>query len=90
MGKDYSKVENFLFICNGSDCKSSGAKELEKMFSYELKYRGLKDKTVIIKTKCTGRCKEAPVVIVNENWLTKVKPRNVEDIVRDAFDDEGK
>jgi NADH:ubiquinone oxidoreductase subunit E len=85
MGKDYNQVKNFIFICNGSDCKSSGAKSLEKSFSHELKKFDLRDKTKIIKTKCTGRCKEAPIVVVDNNWLTKVKEKNVEEIVEEAF-----
>jgi NADH:ubiquinone oxidoreductase subunit E len=83
MGKDYNKIKNFIFVCNGSDCKSSGAKDLEKLFSQELKSMGIRDKTKIIKTKCTGRCKEAPVVVVDNNWLTKVKLKNVGDILKE-------
>lgn len=85
MGKDYNQVKNFIFVCNGSDCKDEGSKSLEKLFSQELKKQGLKDKTKIIKTKCTGRCKEAPVVVVGNKWLTKVKDKNVEEIVEEAF-----
>ncbi len=85
MGKDFNQVKNFIFICNGSDCKSSGAKGLEKLFWQELKKNGIKNTTKIIKTKCTGRCQEAPVIVVDNSWLTKVKEKNVSVIVEDAF-----
>ncbi|MDQ3394691.1 MAG: (2Fe-2S) ferredoxin domain-containing protein [Bacteroidota bacterium] len=85
MGKDFNKVKNFIFICNGSDCKDAGSKNLEKVFSGELKKIGIREETKIIKTKCTGRCKEAPVVVVENHWLTHVKEKNVEGIIEEAF-----
>lgn len=88
MGKDYSQVKNFIFICNGSDCKKSGAKDLEKAVHFELKTRGQKNKSKIIKTKCTGRCKEAPVVLANNQWLSRVRLKEVREIVDDVLDKE--
>ncbi len=64
---------------------SYGSKRLEKVFYGELKNLGIKDETKIIKTKCTGRCKEAPVVVVENQWLTQVKEKNVEGIIEEAF-----
>ncbi len=81
MGKDYNKVKHFVFICNGKDCKKSGAKDLERAISSDLKSKGLRDKTKILKTKCTGRCKEAPIVLVNNHWLADVKMKDVPDVV---------
>ena len=83
MGKDYDKYCHFVFVCNGKDCKKNGAKDLQKQFSKELKERGLQGSAKVIKTKCTGRCKEAPVAIVGQHWLARVKESQVPIIVEE-------
>jgi NADH:ubiquinone oxidoreductase subunit E len=84
MGKDLNKCSKFIFVCHGSDCKSH-SKELTCSFKEELKRRGLKEDVMIIKTKCTGRCKEGPVVIVDNQWHLKVKEKQVKEILDQAF-----
>lgn len=79
--KDYENYCHFVFVCNGKDCCKSGAKDLQKQFSRELKDRGLKGSAKVIKTKCTGRCKQAPVAIVGQHWLGNVKESQVPLIV---------
>lgn len=86
MGKNYESYCHFAFICNGSDCKDKGAKDIERAFSKEFKQHGLKGSARVFKTKCTGRCKEAPVVIVGQKWLAKVKPKDVPDLVEEFFE----
>ena len=83
MGKDYNKYCQFVFVCTGKDCCKKGGKELQKQFSKELKERGLKGTAKVIKTKCTGRCKEAPVAIVGQHWLSFVKESQVPVIVEE-------
>ncbi len=79
--KDFDKYQHFIFVCNGKDCCKKGAKDLQKAFSKELKEQGLKASSKVIKTKCTGRCKEAPVVIAGDKWLGKVKEEDVKPII---------
>lgn len=81
MAKDYSKFCNFIFVCNGSDCKENGCKALQKSLEKKLRELDLKDTTKVVKTKCTGRCKEGPVVIVKEHWLTRLNPEKPEEIL---------
>ena len=85
MAKDYEKYCQFAFVCNGSDCKKKGAKDLERAFAQEFKKQDVKDSSRTFKTKCTGRCKEAPVVIVGQQWLPKVKPADVPRLVEKYF-----
>ena len=85
MGKEYEKYCHFVFVCNGKDCKKNGAKDLQKQFSRQLTDRGLKGSSKVIKTKCTGRCKEAPVVIVGAKWLGHVKQSQVPIIVEELM-----
>lgn len=79
--KDFSHVEHFVFVCSGSDCKPD-SKKLQKAFKETLDKHGLKKSTTIIKTKCTGRCKEAPVVIVGNEWVGEVTPADTERLVQ--------
>lgn len=81
MAKEFDNYCHFVFVCNGKDCCKNGAKDLQKTFSKELKERGLKSTAKVIKTKCTGRCKEAPVAIVGQQWLGRVKENQVPDII---------
>lgn len=90
MGKeDYHKIKHFVFTCNGKDCKANGAKEIGTELKKVLKEEGLQDSTKVIKTKCTGRCKEGPVVIIKENWLTEVRPKQVPEIINENLKGNG-
>jgi NADH:ubiquinone oxidoreductase subunit E len=82
MGK-YDAYCRFVFVCGGSDCKKHGSKEVQKAVAKELKAQGLRGKVKVIKTKCTGRCKEGPVVIAKENWMTHVKPSQAAEIIEE-------
>ena len=85
MGKDYDNYCHFAFVCNGSDCKKKGAKDLERAFAQAFKKQVSKGSARTFKTKCTGRCKEAPVVIVGQEWLPKVKEADVPRLVEKYF-----
>ena len=86
--KGYDRFCNFVFICQGKDCKKKGAKGLYKKFSADIKAKGLKQKTRVIKTKCTDRCKEAPAIIIKDHWLGKVKEAQVPDLINQYFEKE--
>lgn len=82
--KDYSHIEDFVFVCSGKDCKAEG-KSLQKAFKEALEKAGLKKKSKVIKTKCTGRCKEAPVIIIDSQWLGQVKASDAAQLVNKHF-----
>ena len=81
MGKNIHKIEHYVFVCNGKDCKKHRAKEVAKSLQYELKRMGLRDGSHVIKTKCMGFCKQGPVVLIKDDCYTKVKPQECEEIV---------
>lgn len=85
MGKDYNNIKHFVFTCNGKDCKANGAKEIGTELKKQLREEGLHQETKVIKTKCTGRCKEGPIMIIKENWITEVKARNLSEIIKNNF-----
>jgi len=60
----------FIFVCNGSDCKKEGCKNLQHEIKDLIKSDGYRGKYKIVKTKCMDFCKSAPVVVVN-NEVTK-------------------
>ena len=66
--------DHMVVICNGSDCKKAGAKALRKTAKSKLRELGLNKQSIIVKTKCTGNCKRAPVACVQplNRWLFKV------------------
>ena len=82
--KEYDDYTNFVFVCIGKKCKDD-SKALHKAFKHAVEEEGLKKCTKILKVKCTGRCKEAPVAIVGDKWLGKVKPAEATTLVRKAF-----
>ena len=62
--KDISKICNLVLICNGSDCRKGGAKDLKKCARRVVKDVGAKKSTMLVRTKCTGLCKQGPVVVI--------------------------
>jgi NADH:ubiquinone oxidoreductase subunit E len=63
--KDFSRApECVLYVCCGSKCKAKGSKHLLKQLKSEVKHRHLKKAIEVIKTGCTDRCKDGPVISV--------------------------
>lgn len=79
--KDFSQITNFVFVCNGKDCKNCGSKAIQKAINQSLKDNGLSESTKIIKVDCTGRCKEAPVVIAKDKWMAKLDEKKAREQV---------
>lgn len=52
-----------------------------KAFNKELKATGGHKSTMVFETKCMNRCKEAPAIVVGQQWMTKVKENQVKDII---------
>lgn len=82
MTEKYDRYRNFIFVCKDKDCKKAGAKELEKSILFEIKKQGLQKSTKIIGCKCTDRCKEAPVVIINNNWIGEVSVDKIDLLIQ--------
>lgn len=85
--KDFSHIEDFVFVCTGKDCKPN-SKPLQKAFKEALEKNGLRKTSKVIKTKCTGRCKEAPVIIIGNEWLAHVKTADADRLVKKHFVEE--
>ncbi|MDF9795523.1 NADH:ubiquinone oxidoreductase subunit E [Catalinimonas alkaloidigena] len=82
MSKEKEIHQQFIFVCNGKDCKKNGCKDIQKAIKSELK-RTKKQKTVkLIGTKCTGKCKKAPVIIAKEQWMTAMDVPKALEVVK--------
>lgn len=71
MLKGLKRAEMFVLVCQGSDCKKRGGKKLRKQAKQILKDQGMRRRSVVIKTKCTGNCKRAPIcgLLPSGEWL---------------------
>ena len=69
--------QHVVFCCNGSDCKKKGAKALQQHLKKDIKQRRWQKQVKVISTKCTGRCKEAPIIIAQDQWYTKADEKTV-------------
>ncbi len=73
--------QQFIFVCNGKDCRKNGCKDIQKAIKSELKQKKQQKAIKIISTKCTGKCKKAPVLIAKEQWMTEMDVKKTLDIV---------
>ena len=82
--KDVSKISNVVLICNGSDCKKGGAKELKQCARRVVRDVGAKKSTMLVRTKCTGLCKQGPVVVIQpaNEFVTDASPKSLEKALR--------
>ncbi|WP_249755634.1 (2Fe-2S) ferredoxin domain-containing protein [Microvenator marinus] len=73
MARDLRKIQNVVLVCQGKDCKKNGAKDVLCGVKSALKDLGAHRETMIVKTKCTGQCKKAPVMGIQPHgvWLTE-------------------
>jgi NADH:ubiquinone oxidoreductase subunit E len=71
-----------IFVCTGSDCKKSGAKNLCKELKIATNQEPLKGRCKLIKTKCMDMCKSAPLVIVKDHYCKKTSSLKVLELLK--------
>ena len=83
MGKDLTKVNNTIFICNGGSCKKQAAEDNVRELRCALKMAGLHETTHTIKTLCMGQCENAPVMFVESSntWYKKMTLDTIDELV---------
>ena len=81
MGKLDNHQCEFYFICKDSDCVKKGAKDIYKTLKQTLKEENLFKSSRIVKTRCMGGCKNAPVAFIGQEWHTKVKEKQVKEYI---------
>ena len=81
--KDLINTKKCLFICNGGSCLKKNAEEVTQSFRKLIKQNGLEDDYHTVRTKCIGRCDDAPVVLISPDnvWLKEVNTENCSNLL---------
>ncbi|MFS0576809.1 (2Fe-2S) ferredoxin domain-containing protein [Sporosarcina sp. 179-K 3D1 HS] len=71
---DLSTTCAHVLICNGSSCLKKQGEEMTVAIREALTEQGLDDRVHTARTRCQGRCKDAPTVIVypEGTWYQKL------------------
>lgn len=83
MTKSLTRAERFVMICHGSDCKKHGAKKLTSAAKKLLKEEGVFKQSRLIKMRCTGHCKRAPIcgLLPVNTWMEKTTESDLRDAI---------
>ena len=79
MARDVDGIERTVMVCHGSDCKKGGAKKLDREARNCLKSLGAQKQTLLVRTLCTGLCKQGPIVSIQpcNTWITHATGKRV-------------
>jgi (2Fe-2S) ferredoxin len=83
MGKDISKVKLIFQFCDGGSCRKAGSEQVIRDARASLKNQGLWKEVHTIKTRCNGRCEDAPTWIVQPGnyWYKNLTPEKGIEII---------
>ncbi len=73
-----------VLICAGPSCSERDANNVRNTFRKELERQGLTGTVKESKVVCLDLCSWGPTMVVYPDgvWYTKIRPRDVEEIVR--------
>lgn len=76
MGKDLSKTTQCFYVCDGGSCRKAGSEKVTREARTFLRNNNLWDTTHTIRTRCNGRCEDAPTWIAQPGnyWYKNVTP----------------
>lgn len=79
MTRNLTRSKLFVLICQGSDCKKAGAKALATAAKKHLRARDAHKESLVLKLKCTGNCKRAPIcgILPQQVWIDRTKPEQL-------------
>ena len=64
MGKNLASVKQTFFMCDGGSCRKAGGEQTSRDTRVHLRNSGNWENTHTVKTRCNGRCEDAPTWIV--------------------------
>jgi NADH:ubiquinone oxidoreductase subunit E len=87
MARNTGDIEHVVLICTGKDCRKRGANALRQEARACLKDHGARRSSLVVKAKCVGMCKRAPVACVQPGnlWLTQATPRRLRQAIDESF-----
>jgi NADH:ubiquinone oxidoreductase subunit F (NADH-binding)/(2Fe-2S) ferredoxin/NAD-dependent dihydropyrimidine dehydrogenase PreA subunit len=80
-----ANYKQFILICGGTGCVSSGSGDIIDKFNEVLEKKDLKDSVQIVRTGCFGFCEQGPIVkfLPDNTFYVKVTDNDVEDLVEE-------
>jgi len=83
MGKNLAKAKTTFYFCDGSSCRKAGSEAALRTARAHLRNKGLWDETHNLKTRCNGRCEDAPTWIVQQGnfWYKHVDAEKARAII---------
>lgn len=90
MGKDIANTTHTFFFCDGGSCQKAGSEQVTRTARAYLRNNNLWDKTHTIKTRCNGRCEDAPTCIVQPDdiWHKELTPEKITPIIKAHINNE--
>ena len=87
--KQVEDIKAVVLVCHGSDCKKKGAKGLAKAARGCLRELGHKRSALVVRTKCNGFCKKAPLVSLQPQnaWVVEADEKGVIALLKEHLDD---
>ncbi|WP_378187371.1 ferredoxin [Aquimarina sp. W85] len=84
MGKNIANTTHTFFFCDGGSCQKAGSEKVVREARAYLRNNELWDSTHTIKTRCNGRCEDAPTCIVHpgEYWYKELTPLKIAPIIK--------
>ena len=83
--KDLVNSKKCLFICNGGSCMKNNAEDVTQAIRKSIKDFNLDDDYHTVRTKCMGRCDDAPIAMVAPDniWLKNINPNQCDLLLTD-------
>ncbi|OHX65870.1 (2Fe-2S) ferredoxin domain-containing protein [Flammeovirga pacifica] len=76
MGKNLAVAKDVFLFCDGGSCQKAGSEAVIRSIRAYLRNTGQWDSTHTIKTRCNGRCEDAPTCIVQPHfWYKELTPK---------------
>ncbi|MGM0639958.1 MAG: NADH-ubiquinone oxidoreductase-F iron-sulfur binding region domain-containing protein [Thermotogota bacterium] len=80
-----ANYKQFILICGGTGCVSSGSGDIIDKFNEILEKKDLKDSVQIVRTGCFGFCEQGPIVkfLPDNTFYVKVTENDVEELINE-------
>ena len=84
MGKNIANTTHTFFFCDGGSCQKAGSEKVIRAARAYIRNNGHWNTTHTIKTRCNGRCEDAPTCIISpgEYWYKELTPEKIIPIVK--------
>lgn len=78
-----AKYKQYILVCGGTGCTSSGSNDIIDLFNKTLEAKNLKNDVQVVRTGCFGFCEQGPIVkvIPDNTFYVRVTEKDVEEII---------